>query len=260
MSQNSTGLVRRTIGLLRVVATHPEGIGLSDASRESGIPKATCYRVLKILQDESWVTLDPVSRRYHVSLGMLTIVGGLLTPDGSYRHLQELLQQLANETNETSGFDVLLPPDVMVVAQVPGPSLIGQTLKPVPRTQPVWATSTGKVLLAALDPSEVEAQFSSAFDRAEGITMADFLESLETVRSRGYAWSFGELESDAASVAAPVSVGGATPYAVWIGGPTYRITPDRIDALAQSVMDIAQKLSRFLNLTGGLMAPLISQR
>ncbi|MCG2621072.1 IclR family transcriptional regulator [Arthrobacter sp. I2-34] len=260
VSQNATGLVRRTIGLLRVVASHPEGIGLSDASRESGIPKATCYRVLSILQEESWVTLDPVTRRYQVSLGMLTIVGGLLTPDGSYRHMQELLQQLADETNETSGFDVLLPPDVMVVAQVPGPALIGQTLKPVPRTQPVWATSTGKVLLAALDPAEVEAQFTSAFGNNAKVTLADFLASLDSVRHRGYASSIGELESDAVSVAAPVKVGGSTPYAVWIGGPAYRITPDRIDALGQSVMAAAERLGRLLSLTGGLITPPISPR
>lgn len=259
MLQNASGLVRRTIGVLRVVAAHPEGIGLSEASRESGIPKATCYRVLSILQEESWVTLEPLTRRYRVSLGMLAIVGGLLTPDGAYRHMQELLQQLADETQETAGFDVLLPPDVMVVAQVSGPSLIGQTLKPVPRTQPVWATSTGKVLLAALEPSEVAEQFSPAFEGNDRITLNDFLESLEPVRQQGYASTCGELEADAASIAAPVRVGGSTPYAVWIGGPSYRITPDRIEPLSKLVMSAAHKLGELLTVTGGLTTPVPRQ-
>ncbi|TWH65942.1 DNA-binding IclR family transcriptional regulator [Micromonospora olivasterospora] len=163
MAPSEAGLVRRTIWLLRAVAAHPEGVGLSEVAREAGIPKATCYRVLTVLERESWLTLDPVTRRYRVSLGLLSIVGGLLDGGGAYGHMREVLRNLAEETRETAGFDVLLPPKVMVVAQAPGPSLIGQTLKPVPRTQPVWATSTGKVLLAALSPDAVRADFTEEF-------------------------------------------------------------------------------------------------
>lgn len=258
--QNAPGLVRRTIGLLRVVAAHPEGIGLSEAARESGIPKATCYRVLGILEDESWVTLDPSTRRYRISLGILAIVGGLLTPDGAYRHMHELLNELAAETQETAGFDVLLPPEVMVVAQVSGPAIIGQVLKPVPRTQPVWATSTGKVLLAALDPADVEEQFAAAFKDNGRTSIKEFLASLELVRQQGYAFTCGELEADAASIAAPVRVGGSTPYAVWIGGPAYRITPGRIESLSKTVLSASHRLSELLSLTGGLATPAIPQR
>lgn len=248
----AAGLVRRTIWLLRVVAAHPEGIGLSDIAREAGIPKATCYRVLTVLERESWLTLDPDTRRYRISLGLLSIVGGLLDSNGAYGHMRTVLRQLAEETKETSGFDVLLPPNVMVVAQVPGPSLIGQTLKPVPRTQPVWATSTGKVLLAALDPEVIRADFAAEFEEKapERIGGLDaFIGSLEEVRRNGYAYAYDELEVGAASVAALVRVRDATPYAVWIGGPTYRITRERIDLLAASVIEAARRLSELLSVT-----------
>ncbi|CAM5742323.1 hypothetical protein SHIRM173S_00174 [Streptomyces hirsutus] len=42
MASSEAGLVRRTIWLLRTVAAHPDGVGLSEIARESGIPKATC--------------------------------------------------------------------------------------------------------------------------------------------------------------------------------------------------------------------------
>ncbi|WP_283134937.1 IclR family transcriptional regulator [Rhizohabitans arisaemae] len=252
MAPSEAGLVRRTIWLLRAVAAHPQGVGLSEVARESGIPKATCYRVLTVLERESWLTLDPDTRRYRVSLGLLSIVGGLLDGDGAYGHMRGVLRQLAEETKETSGFDVLLPPSVMVVAQVPGPSLIGQTLKPVPRTQPVWATSTGKVLLAALDPEAVRAEFTEEFaaqapERLGGLD--GFLASLAEVRANGFAVAYDELEVGAASVAAPVRIRDSTPYAVWIGGPTYRITRDRIDAVAASVIKAARGLSELLSVT-----------
>jgi len=252
MAPGEAGLVRRTIWLLRTVAAHPEGVGLSEIARESGIPKATCYRVLTVLERESWLTLDPVTRRYRVSLGLLSIVGGLLDGGGAYGHMRDVLRDLAAETKETAGFDVLLAPNVMVVAQVPGPSLIGQTLKPVPRTQPVWATSTGKVLLAGLDPETVRAEFAEEFDAKapeEVGGLEAFMDSMRSVREDGYAVAYDELEVGAASVAAPVRVRDTTPYAVWIGGPTYRLTRSRIDEVAECVMKAARQLGDLLSIT-----------
>lgn len=252
MAPSEAGLVRRTILLLRTVAAHPGGVGLSEIAREAGIPKATCHRVLTVLERESWLTLDPDTRRYRVSLGLLSVVGGLLDGDGAYGHMRDVLRDLAAETGETSGFDVLLAPGVVVVAQVPGPSLIGQTLKPVPRTQPVWATSTGRVLLAALDPQTVRAEFGREFAEkapAGPGGLEAFIASLDSVRRDGFAFAYDEPEVGAASVAAPVRVRDATPYAVWIGGPTYRLTRDRIAAVAEPVIKAARMVGDLLSVT-----------
>lgn len=249
---SEAGLVRRTIGILRAVAAHPQGIGLSDVAREAGIPKATCYRVLSVLERESWLTVDPHTRRYRVSLGLLSVVGGLLDRDGAYGHMRAVLAELAEETQESAGFDVLLPPNVMVVAQVSGPFLIAQTRGQVPRTQPVWTTSTGKVLMAALPPDVVRAEYGADFAAHPPANYADvgqFLAALDEVRRRGFAIAYDELEVGAAAVAAPVRVRDAVPYAVWIGGPTYRITRDRIDGLAEAVVKAANRLSQLLSIT-----------
>lgn len=252
MAPSEAGLVRRTIWLLRTVAAHPDGVGLSDVAREAGIPKATCYRVLTVLERESWLTLDAVTRRYRVSLGLLSIVGGLLDGGGSYTHMREVIRQLASDTKETAGFDVMLAPQVMVVAQTQGPSLIGQTPKPVPRTQPVWATSTGKVLLAALPPEQVQEEFAEEFTAhapKQVGTFKQFVASLDEVREREYAFSIDELETGAASIAAPVRVRDTTPYAVWIGGPSYRMTPDAINDLSITVRAAAQQLGELLSVS-----------
>lgn len=252
MASSEAGLVRRTIWLLRTVAAHPEGVGLSDISRQAGIPKATCYRVLTVLERESWLTLDPVTRRYRVSLGLLSIVGGLLDGGGSYGHMREVVRRLAEDTKETAGFDVLLAPQVMVVAQSQGPALIGQTPKPVPRTQPVWATSTGKVLLAALTPEQVRADYADEFAQHAPASLgsfAEFVASLDEVRDKGYASSLDELEQGAASVAAPVRIRDATPYAVWIGGPSYRLTAEAITDISVTVRAAARQLSDLLSVS-----------
>lgn len=254
MAASESGLVRRTIWILRTVAAHPEGVGLSEITRESGIPKATCYRVLNVLERESWLVFDLQTRRYRVSLGLLSIVGGLLNSDGAYSHMQDVLHRLVGETQETAGFDVLLDAHVMVLAQVPGPQLIGQILKPVPRTQPVWATSTGRAFLAHMPPDQIRAEFGASFGEAASgeANLELFIDSLADVRERGFAVVHDELEEGASSIAAPVIVKGTTQYAVWIGGPSYRITKDQVDELAKPVVRAAQGLASLLSLTDAL--------
>lgn len=252
MAANESGLVRRTIWVLRAVAAHPKGVGLSEIARESGIPKATCYRVLSVLERESWLTLDPDTRRYRVSLGLLSIVGGFLDGNGGYRHMREVISDLAAQTQETCGFDVLHPPNVMVVAQAAGPRLIGQTMKPVPRTQPVWATSTGKVLLAMLDRQQWLDEYAEDIERNAPKSLGGvdkFLATLDEIRERGYAYSRDELEEGATSVAAPVRVGDSYPYAVWIGGPSFRLTAEWVEGVAPELLEASKKLGELLTYT-----------
>lgn len=259
---SDAGLVQKTIWILRAVAAHPDGIGLSDVARSSGIPKATCHRILGILEREGWLTSDPDTRRFRVALGLLFLIGGLLDQESAYGHAQIVLKELADRTQETSGLDHLVPPSVMVVAQVTGPFLISHRINPVPRMLPAWRTSTGKALLAWQDAEAVREEFADDFaDRPSQkfATFDDFLAELARIRQCGYSVAYDELEEGAAAVAAPVHVGKRTPYAIWIGGPTYRLTQERIPELAEEVMAAAAKVGRVLEISqrsGALPDPL----
>lgn len=249
---SDAGLVQKTIWILRAVAAHSDGIGLSDVARASGIPKATCYRILGILEHEGWLTSDPETRKFQVSLGLLFLIGGLLDQKSAHGHVQLVLKELAEETQETAGLDQLIPPSVMVVAQVTGPFLISHRINPVPRMLPAWRTSTGKALLAWQDIDAVREEFADDF--ADGTsskfaTFDEFLAELAAIRERGYSVAYNELEEGAAAVAAPVHVGKRTPYSIWIGGPTYRLTEERIPELAEKVVTAANKVSRVLEIS-----------
>lgn len=251
---SDVGLVQKTVWVLRTVAAHSDGLGLSGVARESGLPKATCHRILTILEREKLLTADPETHRYRVSLGLLFLVGGLLDQEAAYGHAQEILRELSELTQETAGLDQLAPPAVMVVAQVQGPHLISHAKKPVPRTLPVWTTSTGKALLAWQDEREVRERFGGDFAEHPPHDFVDldaFLAHLGTVRECGYGYAFNELEPGAAAVAAPVRVGGDVPYSIWIGGPSFRVTQERIPHLAEQVIAAADRLGKILEFSGG---------
>jgi IclR family transcriptional regulator, acetate operon repressor len=255
------GLVQKTVAVMSCVAAHPTGIGLSDVARQVGLPKATCYRVLTALEAEGWLETDDVSRRFRVALGFLLLSQQHVGPGSIAQFIKALLRELSASASETAGLDRLEGDSVMVLAEVAGPHLIRHTPRTVPRLLPAWRTSTGKALLAWSDRLPERSLVDADLAVNPSPSMADFddlLAELEMVRERGFATAYDELEVGLAAVAAPVHVGEAAPYAVWIGGPAFRMPEADLDRLAIDVIDAARKLSSVLGRDGAAaeVAPL----
>lgn len=244
--KKADGLLNRSIKVLRVISTYPNGIGLSELARLAEVPKASCFRIITTLEAEGILFTDEDSKRTRISVGALSIVGGLLTEGGTLRAIRDILADLSLATGETTGFDMLQGSDIVVLMQNVGPSLIGQTLKQTPRIQPPWLTSTGKSLLSYRDPAEVRSLLLPNYPQDDLYQLDLFIESLEPARIHGYAWLYGALERDAASVAAPVLLDGLPKYALWIGGPTYRINPENARQLGQLAIAAADKTAKLL--------------
>jgi IclR family transcriptional regulator, acetate operon repressor len=243
-------LARKTIKVLRGVAAHPSGVGLSELARLTGIPKATCLRILGVLEEERVVVLQPDAKRYSVSIGVLAFAARLLDPGSGYLHFQAELEDLAGRVEETCGFDILSDREVMVVMQVQGPRLISQAHAAVPRLLPTWRTSTGKVLMAHVPEDELEQRLADAAEVADPDALR---RELAEVRELGYACALEELEPYLAAVAAPVHVRDSVVGAVWIGGPTFRLTRERIPGLAEEVQASAGRLSQLGGDAAGLL-------
>jgi DNA-binding IclR family transcriptional regulator len=243
------GLVEKTIVVLRTIAAKPAGIGLSSLARECGIPKATCHRIIMTLVTEGWLSVDPATKQFRVSLTLLFMLGDVAKRNESFGYTQEILAALALDTQETSGLDELSGSSVIVLTQAIGPFLVSHGQQAVPRMLPAWRTSSGKALLAWTDPGIVRRDFQNDPDLARTNLYPDFeafVDELAATRERGYSFAIDELEAGAAAVSAPVHVGSSVPYAVWVGGPTYRLTREKIPEVAERLIAAAKDLSRVL--------------
>ena len=79
---------------------------------------------------------------------------------------------------------------------------------------------------------------------------ADFGPLLAEVRRQGYATAVEELEAGPTAVAAPVrNAEGTVVASISASGPSFRIPPDRIPALAGAVRRAAAEVSRRLGWT-----------
>lgn len=243
---------------MRHVAASAEGISLSELSRATGIPKATCLRIVGELTDESVLTVDPATKRYGIGLGALAI-SSPARPKSAYSEILRVLAGLADQTGENAGVDVLGPDGVVVVAEVDGAQLIGQRLAQVPRVIPTWCTSTGKVLLAGLPAGEIETDYPDARRRyLETPThrYATLDDELSDVRRDGFASAIDELAPGAAAFACPIVVAARVAAAVWIGGPSFRLNTDTVGSYLDALREAASSIGKVLSLTGGnLNAP-----
>ncbi|MFI6078633.1 IclR family transcriptional regulator [Actinoplanes sp. NPDC051343] len=111
------------------------------------------------------------------------------------------------------------------------------------------AGSAGKVFMA-YDPAARQAAVSQGLTRLTprttvGIDLLD--KQLEEVRDLGYAASFEERDSGAASISAPVfGMSGELVAVLGIGAPTQRLGPTDVGRLAPAVQAAAERASHQL--------------
>jgi DNA-binding IclR family transcriptional regulator len=158
------------------------------------------------------------------------------------------LEWLARQTHETATLEVLIGRDMLILDEVISPNLIGGAPS-VGTRWPAHATSSGQAVLAFLD-AELNALLRKSLPRIteHTLTAPDKLRrALAKVREQGYAATMNEIEAGYAAVSAPVrNHGGRVVGALCVGGPTARLTADRLDAIGAEVKLGAERVARRL--------------
>jgi DNA-binding IclR family transcriptional regulator len=115
---------------------------------------------------------------------------------------------------------------------------------------PAHATSTGKVLLAALSPGELEARLPARLAALTPRTITDragLRRELGRVRARGYATTVEELEPGFVAAGAAVhAADGAVVAAISVGGPRSRFSGRSLAAIGARLPRAAAEISERL--------------
>ena len=115
------------------------------------------------------------------------------------------------------------------------------------RTVQLHATSTGKALLAFLQPTQAAGLVAAGLPSYIRTIVADFdalAEDLRRTRERGYAVCDGELESTLLGVSAPVRDPAGTPVAIIsLWGPAGRVSPQDFDRHGATAVHAADRVA-----------------
>jgi IclR family acetate operon transcriptional repressor len=241
----SVSSVDRAVGILQVLGRLGSG-GVTDIAAELGLHKSTVSRLLGTLEARGLVEQNGSRGRYQLGYGIVQLAAGV-----AGRHdLTELSRPVCAELARTVGETVnVVVPDgqgVLSIAQVLGASAV-TTVNWVGQRNPLHVTAAGKVFLSWLPPEQLEDVLAEGLPRYTARTLVDAAElraQLSDVRRRGYASTQDEYEVGLTAVAAPVrDPAGDVVAAVSVSGPTFRLGPAALPALAGHVVAAAAAIS-----------------
>lgn len=239
--------VDRAITVLEILARRGEA-GVSEVAGELDVHKSTAFRLLGALEERGLVEQATDRGKYRLGFGLVPLAGAVSGRLDVTRMGRDACERLALEFGETVNIAVLQQQYAVNVHQARGPATV-LSYNWIGRITPLHCTSSGKALIAWLDPADLgpllkDLELERFTDST--LTSRDALEvDLEQVRARGYATVLEEYEIGLNAVAAPIrdQTGGVV-GALSLAGPSYRLPPARIDDLAPTVVGAAAEVSR----------------
>ena len=257
--------VDRALAILEVLARAGEA-GVTEIAAELGVHKSTAFRLVATLEAHRLVEQTTDRGRYRLGVGILRLAGATTARLDLVQEARPICRRLAADTGETVNIAVLSESSALYLDQVAGSSAL-QPHNWVGQHIPLHATSNGKVLLSGLDEEALDDLLGKlATYTPHTITRRPRLrEELERVREQGYAVAVDELEIGLSAVAAPVrNAHGDVVASMSVSGPSFRLPPERVDAVVALVTAAAAEVSHRLgwrqDQVTGPRAPLTGER
>jgi IclR family acetate operon transcriptional repressor len=241
--------IERAVAILNAFSAEDPELGVTELAGRLGLHKSTVHRFMVNLEAAGLVERTR-SARYRLGLRIFELGGLVMQRMNLWDEALPFLEGLVRDTGETGHLAVLDGGEAIYIERVEArralriPSAVG-------RGYPAHATNLGKVLLADLAPDrlrQIVGEGPLGAFTPHTITDPSELEAeLERIRAQGFAVDNEEYDEGLRCIGAPIyDHSGRAVAALGIGGPVTRITPERVDELAELVMAAARGLSRRL--------------
>lgn len=228
-----SGLLATVTNALRLLQefTYAEPVlGVSELGRRLGISKSSVHRILSTLCHEGFVSRT-ADGRYRLGYTLHELGQRVVHSTRLHEAAQPVLQQLRNDTGETTHLAVLDGTGVVYLERFESPGMV-RLLGSLGTRMPAHATSSGKCLLAWGTAAQVDEVIAAGLERLAPRTLTSpelFRAHLADVRRQGYATAFEERLKGIASVGAPVfGADGLIKAAISVAGPTLRVNRDSL--------------------------------
>ena len=245
MSQrnNDVRSVERAFRILDLLRDNGASMSIGEIANALDMSPSTAHRLLATLKKCNAVQQDPQDRRYQLAMQMLLYGKAILDRYDLRERAHPLLGELSKEVAETVFMGILDRFELVYIDHVDALDH-GLRLTPqIGRRQDAHTTAMGKVLLAHLEPQQLEEFLATSTlpKRTENsITRPDLLRTeLQRIRQRGYATDQQESEIGICCVAAPVrGVGGQVVAAISISGPNERLQQKGLETILKERVQV----------------------
>ena len=216
----------RGLSVIRAFTEREPNLTIADIAKITGLPRAAARRCLLTLMQLGYAGSD--GRTFHLKPKILALGYSFLSSAPLATILDPLIEQVSSAVQESCSAAVLDEDDVVYIARAATKRIMSVGLN-VGSRLPAYCTSMGRVLLAALPESELDAYLARVPLKPyteRTITAADALKrELERVRDRGFSLVDQELELGLRSIAVPIRTAtGGVVAAMNISAQAARVT------------------------------------
>lgn len=222
----------RALDVLEYVMQTPSPPTFASLASSLRIPKSSLSNLLATLVDRHYLIHEGTRGGYRAGPGIERLTKAFWRSTALLDRIGAILADLRDELDETAGYSERRGDEVEVIATEPGKRPLVYMLRVGART-PMHRVSTGKILLAALDESEIDAyadrtDFSARTRYGIG-SRAELHREMAEIRATGIARSCGEVVEDVVGVATALRLNGAVMGAICVALPASRYD-ERLDA------------------------------
>ncbi|MGQ9371317.1 IclR family transcriptional regulator [Azospirillum sp. ST 5-10] len=252
------GAAERLLTLLDAVATAARPPSLADLARDTGLPKPTAHRLLRLLEERGLVTRDLDGRGFTAGAALVALARRVL-----HRHLagapcRAALERLSHAVGETCNLVVLDGLAMRYLERVEAAWPLRLSFQ-VGQEVPVHCTATGKLILALQPPRERKRLLAAlplpALTPRTVTDPAALDEELARIRAQGYGTDDEEFVPAMVAVAVAVRNGPEPPVAaVSIHAPTTRCRLADLVGYLPLLRETAETISVLVE-EGGAAAP-----
>jgi DNA-binding IclR family transcriptional regulator len=241
--------VDRAARILKVLASGPRRLGVSEIAERLGLTRPTVHGLLQTLQAHGFVEQDRDSDKYQLGAGLLQL-------GNSYLDLNELrarslvhAERLAARADAAVRVGVMHGASVVIVHHVFRPDTTLQILE-VGAELPLHASALGKAMLAFVPEPIMSDILAEPLPRltSRTLTASALAAELAETRESGYARERDEAILGESSVASPIFDHSAQAVgAIGVVGDTERLIPRTVPKpLVSAVAEAARGISREL--------------
>ena len=244
----------RALDILELIVGNEKGMGVTEISRELDIHKSTVYRLLDTLKFRGYLEKNEDSHKYIAGIKLFELSSRVLNDIDSRTRVRPYLEELMQKTEETVHLGILDAGEIIYLDKVESKATI-RMYSQVGKRAPVHSTSLGKTIMAQFsEPKVREILTEQGMEAKTKNTITDineFLSHLEKVKKQGYAVDDEEQEKDIRCLAGPIfNHRGDVVASFSISAPSSRMTKERIEELADLVVQYSEKMSRSLGYSG----------
>ncbi|MBU6301340.1 MAG: IclR family transcriptional regulator [Verrucomicrobia bacterium] len=246
----STPSLDRALAVLRCLSGASAGLTISEIAERLGLTVNFVYRVTQSLLVHGYVVRD-AEKRFSVGGQLLALCQPVVDDVPLTEAALPPMRWLSEQTGEAAHLGIISGFEGIVLERVIGRALIKFYVERGTRF-PLHTSGPGKVMLAFMPETERAPILAGMkFERFHPWTISnrkDFLQCLAGVREQGWAADLGEHLEGHNCLGAPIlDADGNAMAALWISGPSQRLSEARIETLAPVVRQAAALVTTTLN-------------